>query len=611
MVDLTPTAPVKGAGTSSNTSAQNTDDNIKLAPAKVVSVPPGLIFNGGTITIGARLAAANADGSLTLRTAAGDLTIRTTVNIPVNMPLQVQLTPGNPPSALLILAHNNDITHGNVPATVPPQLAEDMDLPALADTTATLRDQPGDLPPLGLGTVTRALVLNVMSNLAMPTVSPMGAMPGNAPQLADQLETMLAQQGAAGLDPDQLQLLSQSITSKLPTQVGPLNISVRMLETVQQTLRLLEVPGSAGQGDAHALSLLMQLMGDGKTKSASLPLQTILPALPQEKLPDGSQLQLRLVKIMPPGNSQDMLKQLSAAGPLLEGVVSSQQINGQPVVQTLQGNLLLPNLANLPVGTKLVFEIVPPAAHSLAGAAPAVALPALTADVATARSWPQLAAALQEVGNHNQDVLRALLGSMPRLNAQLPVNALFFLQALRTGNLRNWLGEKGLDILRRSGAAGVNLLAGLEEDFKTLSRNMTKTQSGDWKNYPIPIMGEQGVQLMQINVRDHFQPIHPDDKQDRPEDYARSTRFLVDMEFSELGALQIDGLLRPTEYNNKQLDIILRTPLLLPQELRRDLRAVYDGSLETHGLKGALSFQAGFQNWVKLAHSAAHRYETI
>ena len=113
---------------------------------------------------------------------------------------------------------------------------------------------------------------------------------------------------------------------------------------------------------------------------------------------------------------------------------------------------------------------------------------------------------------------------------------------------------------------------------------------------------------MQMAVRNHYQEIDPEErrKHNLPEDAGRVTRFIFDIQFSEFGPMQIDGLLRPRPADyEKQLDILVRTQDMLPAPMRQDLRDIFSESLSTYKLHGMLTFQSGYQNWIRLTNLTA------
>lgn len=65
-------------------------------------------------------------------------------------------------------------------------------------------------------------------------------------------------------------------------------------------------------------------------------------------------------------------------------------------------------------------------------------------------------------------------------------------------------------------------------------------------------------------------------------------RFLIDLTLSVLGPVQIDGLAKPGE---RRFDLVLRTRMPLPQEMRRDITGLFATAGTLLNLGGSLQFQ--------------------
>ena len=63
-------------------------------------------------------------------------------------------------------------------------------------------------------------------------------------------------------------------------------------------------------------------------------------------------------------------------------------------------------------------------------------------------------------------------------------------------------------------------------------------------------------------------------------------RFVVELNLSSLGAVQMDGL-----YRAKQLALILRTQETLTQQMRREITAIFEDATARSGIKGTLAIQ--------------------
>lgn len=271
--------------------------------------------------------------------------------------------------------------------------------------------------------------------------------------------------------------------------------------------------------------------------------------------------------------------QIASAG--LQGVVLSVTHANQPVVQTPLGTLTLDASAPLPPGSRIVFEVLNrdaprPAAQSHG---PASALPATLA-----HRWP----ALEEALRVSQDAAALPAGpaSPPPLDAvaqpgpRLASGLLFFLSALSAGDLGRWLGGQTLQALRNTGREDLALR--LSQDFHQLAR-MAEAPSGEWRLMAMPVLDGHQVQQIRLWLRQHR-----DRERRKAQDRDReATRFILEVELSELGDLQLDGLVR-----GKRFDLMLRSRRGLPSDMRREIARIFDEANAIGGYSGSVGFQA-------------------
>lgn len=596
MSDVLPAAPVSAA--SSSGGGGGASANYQSAPANVVNLPNGLQSISQNITLGARLVGSNPDGTVVLSTAQGNVTLQSPFPLQTGSAIQIQFQAGNPPSATLVLSGPGaGIGNPNIGQGVSNHIAE-FEFKVLSQILGSLGG--GNLPGLTPGGQVSAWAIGNMPS----QTSPLPGQPGQ--MMASALASSLEQQ-TGGINSfnnnnlsEKINLLSQfGAPGQVPGQVGQLSLSGKLLTTVQTTLQLLQQqPGSALS--AVGADALKTLLPSGE--AASPPGQTAQSLLAQlartgGELPPGTALQLKLLQVIPPGQPVPA----SAAGTLV-GQLSSQTINNLPILQTGQGTLILQAAAGIPPGSTLVFGVVetPPilAAQTTLAAQAQAAMEGNKLNPA----MPKLEQALQLLGKTDPQAFQTLMNGMPKMNGQFPASALFFMQALQTGDIKNWLGDKGIQALRRAGPAGAKLLDELAAEFKGAADRTQAAKPGDWRITTLPYLGEYGMANLQLAVRNHFQDINPDERKrlGLDEDAARVTRFVFDIAFSELGAMQIDGLIRPRPDYQKQLDILVRTQQMLPHDIRQNLREIFTESLGAYGMGGILTFQAGYQNWISL-----------
>ena len=73
------------------------------------------------------------------------------------------------------------------------------------------------------------------------------------------------------------------------------------------------------------------------------------------------------------------------------------------------------------------------------------------------------------------------------------------------------------------------------------------------------------------------------------------TRFVVDVNLSKLGHMQLDGFVQD---GTKHFDLIVRTDARLSNEVQNGIRSVFEGANETTGVTGGLTFQSAPANFV-------------
>jgi len=277
---------------------------------------------------------------------------------------------------------------------------------------------------------------------------------------------------------------------------------------------------------------------------------------------------------------------------VLTGTVTGTAPSGQPAINTPAGVLSLDTRAPLPQGSTVTIEItaepIPPRAAPLIQPSPFS-----REGLAFSRQWPDLVEAVTAVYEANPATAQSFLNTtVAQPNSQLAANLLFFLAALRGGDIRGWLGE---GVSRTLQSIRPELLARMGEDFGRLNRLADEPASGEWRSVIFPFLN--GAEIEQIRF---FMRNRKGDKRKGTKGNA-DTRFVVDVELSRLGRLQLDGLIGK---ENKRLDLIVRTSKPLPSEIHHGIRNILTEASAITGMTGGLSFQAAPPNFIEIAPSA-------
>ncbi len=93
------------------------------------------------------------------------------------------------------------------------------------------------------------------------------------------------------------------------------------------------------------------------------------------------------------------------------------------------------------------------------------------------------------------------------------------------------------------------------------------------------------------------------EEENEEEESDQGARFVIDLNLSQLGRLQLDGLLKK---ENRQFDLIIRSDNYLPPEIQNNIRGIFQKAMELTNNTGGLTFQAAPANFLSIqAHSAA------
>jgi len=262
------------------------------------------------------------------------------------------------------------------------------------------------------------------------------------------------------------------------------------------------------------------------------------------------------------------------------GAVTAATLAGHPVLATPLGTMTLEVRAALPPGVALSLEtVLEPSVGAGAGGAPSP----LDRPESLGRAWPALQDALQALreagGGGGLAAAAQVPDTVPQTGPRLASGMLFFLAALVGGrSLSEWLGGPALATLKASGRSA--LIGRLSRDLGQMSR-MADSASGDWRLLAIPIWGGGEVRQARLFLRQRQA------REDAADDDAKATRFVLEVDMSRLGEMQLDGLVR-----KQRFDLILRTRAPLPPHMREHIRQIFTDANEAAGTVGGVTYQA-------------------
>lgn len=589
------------------------------AEATVIQLPERLPEVTRPVVLTGTVAGQTPEGLTRVRTAAGELLLDSAAELPPDKQITVQITPGNTastgtptatlpakPTALILLQSlGSPATPSAGSATQTPASGSGA-TPAVLLPTPTQTTVPTNLPPLLPGTVVPALVLAGGSGAKLPTSATPPAQPAPAaPAPATPAGTAKPEAPAAGTP--------AAATAGTPTPAPPMGGGSATFGTPVQLGGDAAHPGAETPTAPNA---------SGSNPSGPSPSGETAGNPEPPDLPRGATVALKILTVTPPPQQPPPPDNPEANGrngqagsqsgqqpggqaaslptpqadeaalppdtPVLRGMVAGSTPQGQPILATKQGMLALNVPASLPQGATVTAALAD-LARATQAAAPTLPGPPGPLD---GRDWPAMRQLMATLAAADPTVAKAMLATMPQPNRKLTAALGFFLAAMRGGNAQGWLGDEATSALDKAGRR--DLLERLEKDFDGLRREAAEPLPGDWRSYTIPLMDANGPKPIKL----HVHPLKEDEESGGGGRSKPGSRFVIDLDLSRFGPMQLDGLVRPNHF-----DLILRSHAALPPELRVELIQVFADSVRAVGYTGGLSFQSGARSWVKLTRA--------
>lgn len=371
------------------------------------------------------------------------------------------------------------------------------------------------------------------------------------------------------------------------------------------------VPGTAGLPAASA--------AQAGPSPAGLPMSPSILSVTQP----GEQISLRLVAVTPPGDDpgtgtspvarpqapaasplgflRDGLASLFAvtnsdpespaarpatpslpSGPTLTGTVIGNGAHNRPII-AIGSAIVSLEAAPLPPGTQvqLVPQLATTAPTTTVNSPTAQAMVSPQQSFPTYPSLPALVAAAQLAGGATE---QAVLAMLPRLGPQLAASMMIFASGASKGDLRTLVGDHARATLEKTGR-GRSALAGAVQEFEAASEEARGGGGADWRAITLPVM--TGGALIEP-IRLYLHQVSDEEAERNRQNQGGGQRFVLDLDLTHIGPLQIDGLAKQT-----QLDLVIRTPTPLPTAVRDGIRAVFFDGVGARGVTGGVSFQVG------------------
>ncbi|MDD3288714.1 MAG: hypothetical protein PHX43_06910 [Alphaproteobacteria bacterium] len=527
---------------------------IKDLPGKIADIVRQIQLNGPIINL-------LSDGTFTIQTAVGDIKLfiapppgetvspyaQQLTSLAQNQrPLGIFVQPGQPPTqALLWLPETNNVTNAAPTGT-----------PSAKNQPSAMTGRKNDIV-IAKGAILSAIIIpnKVGENFASLSTSPY------AP-------------------PQPSEIIGKTTAPDTAKEIGPFQSAIKSISAQISSALSPEKSETVITNNKGAKIIDTKILSD-KTNTANPVNITFTP---------GTELKFRVNHIIPaqalPEQIAAAVKSAEAEGDIIATVIGNGP-SGQMLLNANENTFYVRQSGRVPIGAKIVLTIIP----TKVGEADPI-------PVNFPHPFTNLSSVMRELATLDPVAARQVISQrIPQPNAMLAGTMMFLLSAFYKGDLYSWLGDNAAEIISKSQAR--DLLEKLMEEFKTENKIVRDTKGGEWRSIPVPIHDENQFQIMHFYVRDDRQHRHEQEKRRKDNSIDPRTRFLINLNMTRLGALQMDGLAQ-----KKKLDIIIRSERPLPDELLHDIRIIYNKTMTDMDYAGTIKFQIGRDHWLKINDSS-------
>lgn len=205
-------------------------------------------------------------------------------------------------------------------------------------------------------------------------------------------------------------------------------------------------------------------------------------------------------------------------------------------------------------------------------------------------SWPAMEETVAAVAGSAQaaGIQENIAGKTAQGGGKMTNSLLFFLSATGRGGPEGWLGQQTQQTLAQ---ASPSILKNLQSDLRRMAALPGET-IGDWRPIVLPFDVRGGeVPLAALLLQQRHDIDSDADGQDQSQEHSEqeeSQRFIVQVQFSVLGDIQLDGNISKTTF-----DLTVRSGSTFSEPLKQDLEGLFYKSLAANGFAGGLLFEEG------------------
>lgn len=273
----------------------------------------------------------------------------------------------------------------------------------------------------------------------------------------------------------------------------------------------------------------------------------------------------------------------------LQGLVIGQEQQTDTILHTQMGSIRIFTPKPLPTGSLVTIEVT---ASAVQNALVNTNFESLETNHNIMRDWAVLSELLQDTQRQDATGFHGMMSKIiPSTGKNLTQSMMFFLSALKGGDFKQWMGgSKNIDALE---AKYGDLLKKIASEFQTLQQAFTEPNQQNWVSTSIPIMHDNRLEQARLHIKQEAES-------EVSKNNTQGQRFVLDIELSRLGEMQLDGFIQKNE-GKQQFDMVVRTSKPLPNDVEIGIRDIFTSATEITGFKGMILFQTSREQFVIIA----------
>ena len=519
------------------------------------------------------IAGKDSNGNYILKTDKGNISLKSDVPLTYNSDVVIRILPNNQQNQARIISVNGE-SFASFSAPTPTT----SDSVGNSQTNTQTTTNPKLLQQNNITFSNNNNITN-SNNIVRSVVV---ATPTKAINIGSEIIIYLPEktpQSAQAELPVNVSLPETNITTQTSPQTPTVNQVVVLAETVPQTTVL--------QSNAQATNL-----PEEPINNAAIPLANIVVAeqteqntLQPQTPPQNANYSAYTKPILVP--TPAITAQINTSN-ILQGKVISIAENGNVNIQTPLGAITVKpsQTETFIVGKEVIIELPSNNPNTIQSAAP-------QSFNEIAKTWSSLREIINIVQDKNQPITNT---NLPQLDKSSNTeyqsknnfvnSSLKLINSLISGNAKEVLGESTINNLQQSSHS--DLLQKFSQELTNIANNFnppTTNNEAKWQTIIMPFMFGNSLEQARISVKD-------DSKKNKnsSDKTTGGVRFIVEVDLSELGGVQMDGLVRKQQ-SNTVFDLMLRTNTTFSPEDKAEITSIYNNIAEQTGFSGTIAFQ--------------------